>query len=100
HTSFSRDWSSDVCSSDLKLTYGAAALDATLGADPGKRAIYVAALLPVLRVAAILGASGRSLAILVACLVGSPIWYCLWEIFGLRDRNSVVEGKGVGRRGV
>lgn len=66
-----------------KLTRGAQALDAALATSPGLRQAYVDTLLPVLRGAAILGASGRTLAIFLACLAGSPVWYWLWEIFGL-----------------
>ncbi|MBB4630454.1 CDP-alcohol phosphatidyltransferase family protein [Sphingosinicella soli] len=66
-----------------KMMPGLHARDAALAADPALRARYVEALRPVLSAAAILGASGRTLAILIACLAGSPLWYWLWEIFGL-----------------
>ncbi len=74
-----------------KLMPGAQALDAALGADPALRARYVAHLRPVLTAATILGASGRTSAIFVACLAGSPLWYWLWEIAGLSLAAILIE---------
>lgn len=74
-----------------KLMPGAHALDATLGANSELRARYVEALRPVLARAAILGASGRTLAIFLACLAGSPLWYWLWEILGLSLAAILIE---------
>jgi len=74
-----------------KLMPGAHALDAALGPDPALRARYVERLRPVLSTAAILGASGRTLAIFIACLAGSPLWYWLWEILGLSLAAILIE---------
>lgn len=74
-----------------KLMPGAHALDAALSADPALRARYVETLRPVLSAAAILGASGRTLAIFLACLAGSPLWYWLWEILGLSLSAILIE---------
>lgn len=74
-----------------KLMPGAHALDAALGADPALRARYIERLRPVLAGATILGASGRTSAIFVACLAGSPLWYWLWEILGLSLAAVLIE---------
>jgi phosphatidylglycerophosphate synthase len=74
-----------------KLMPGAYALDAALGADPALRALYIERLRPVLATATILGASGRTLAIFIACLAGSPLWYWLWEILGLSLAAILIE---------
>jgi CDP-diacylglycerol---serine O-phosphatidyltransferase len=46
---------------------------------------------PVLSAATILGASGRTFAIFIACLAGSPLWYWLWEILGLSLAAVLIE---------
>ncbi len=74
-----------------KLMPGAYALDAALGADPALRARYIERLRPVLATATILGASGRTFAIFIACLAGSPLWYWLWEILGLSLAAILIE---------
>lgn len=74
-----------------RLMPGAQALDAALGEAPALRARYVETLRPVLSAAAILGASGRTLAIFIACLAGSPFWYWLWEIAGLSLAAILIE---------
>lgn len=74
-----------------KLMPGAHALDAALGADPALRALYVERMRPVLSAATILGASGRTFAIFIACLAGSPLWYWLWEILGLSLAAVLIE---------
>jgi phosphatidylglycerophosphate synthase len=74
-----------------KLMPGAHVLDTALGADPALRAQYVANLRPVLSAATILGASGRTFAIFIACLAGSPLWYWLWEILGLSLAAILIE---------
>lgn len=74
-----------------KLMPGAQALDTALGANPALRARYVERLRPILWAATILGASGRTLAIFIACLAGSPLWYWLWEILGLSLSAILIE---------
>lgn len=74
-----------------KLMPGAQTLDAALAANPALRARYVERLRPVLSTATILGASGRTLAIFIACLAGSPLWYWLWEILGLSLAALLIE---------
>src|SRR5690606_39950342 len=41
HTRFSRDWSSDVCSSDLGLAHALAAVEGELRAAPAHRAHHL-----------------------------------------------------------
>ena len=74
-----------------RLMPGARALDAALGTDPALRTRYVETLRPVLSAAAILGATGRTLAIFIACLAGNPLWYWLWEIVGLSLAAILIE---------
>lgn len=74
-----------------RLMPGAQALDAALGADPALRVRYAETLRPVLSAAAILGATGRTLAIFIACLAGNPLWYWLWEIVGLSLAALLIE---------
>jgi CDP-diacylglycerol---serine O-phosphatidyltransferase len=54
--------------------------DRWLSAGQSNSGRHAAALRPLLRVAAILGATARTLAILAACLAGSPLFYWLWEV--------------------
>src|SRR5690606_40647163 len=91
HTRFSRDWSSDVCSSDLTLRADPDRLDACLRAFPSGARVAVEPRHPswaVDEVRAVLERRGAALC--WADRDGRPVTP-LWRTAG--DRKSVVEGK-------
>src|SRR5690606_39583317 len=97
HTRFSRDWSSDVCSSDLP---GPAALwifVALFGAGFGAITPARAALLAELYGPTACGRIGGVMALVLAASRGAaPVG----ASFLRADRKSVGWGEGVGRAGV
>lgn len=58
-------------------------VDAVLATHPAARPAYLARSARILRAMALFSADGRSLAIWLACLAGSPFWYWLWELVAL-----------------
>src|SRR5690606_39432878 len=87
HTRFSRDWSSDVCSSDLPEAHGAARTLAARGVSAGDHvAIDSPNVLPWLLGADLLGA---------AALVVEPTWTAA-DRAAVFDRS---EGRRVGKEG-
>jgi phosphatidylglycerophosphate synthase len=62
------------------MTASAGCTDAWLRGRAGNIQRYRSLLAPMLKGASLLGQTARTLAIVIACLAGSPILYWLWEI--------------------
>lgn len=65
---------------EARLGGGTKAIDARLAADPALLDPYLLATAPQLRRLSILSANNRTIAIALACLLGNPMLYWLWEI--------------------
>jgi phosphatidylglycerophosphate synthase len=66
-------------------------LDARLDDDRELKTAYFQRLAPVGRASTLLAPTGRTLAIAVACLAGSPMFYWLWEIVGLSPAMLLID---------
>src|SRR5690606_40418577 len=90
HTRFSRDWSSDVCSSDLVWTglfmVAAIVLLVQLARDVQWHEVWQ-----------VLQRMSNTALLESACLV--PVAYVAYSAFDLIDRKSVVQGKSGGQSG-
>src|SRR5690606_39700316 len=94
HTRFSRDWSSDVCSSDLEELVDGARLDQVVGFEI---AVDVLGQLVVLgRIGAVPVVKGNMETVEVLLAPGGDIGH---ELLRRQDRKSVVQGKEGGRGG-
>ena len=65
---------------EATLGGGSKTIDATLAANPVLLEPYLAATAPQLRRLSILSANNRTIAIALACLLGNPRLYWIWEI--------------------
>lgn len=68
---------------EARLGAGTRPIDARLTAQPALLEPYLFATAPLLRRLSILSANNRTIAIAIACLLGNPILYWIWEILVL-----------------
>lgn len=69
----------------VALSHGDAAIDAAMTRAvamdaPAARALYRTRFAPLVKRSGALGATGRTMAVVVSLLLGSPLWYFLYEI--------------------
>jgi phosphatidylglycerophosphate synthase len=65
-------------------------IDAALAARPERLPAYLAATAPWLRIASIADANNRTIGIALACLIGEPRLFWLWEIFGITAAALII----------